>query len=140
MLFKTPDKVNQDFEDLNTDHILQSIGILYCECVQKHLSRVTRFPVHKTHKDYEKQLDQIRKLIKICLKHNTPFHVYMRAQFEILVPWMKKTGKSPWVSFGMMISPNGEDRFEEWKQKKENQYFYRKEKTKAVYNLEVPKY
>jgi len=143
MLFKTVDEnceTSQEFKDLDKPHILQSIGIMYCEHVQKYLGKKTRFPVHEAHKDYEKQLEQIRRFVKICLKQGVPFHVYMKAQFEILVPWAKKTGKNPWVSFSMLTSDKSIKRFEDWKKKKENQYFYRKEKTKAVYNLEVPKY
>jgi len=142
MLFETENSKTSDktFEELNKPHVLQSIGIMYCECVQKYLERSTRFPVHEEHKNYQKQVDQIRKFIRITLEQGAPFHVFMKAQFEILVPWMKKTGKVPWVSFSMLVSANAETRFLEWKKKKENQYFYRKEKTKAVYNLDVPQY
>lgn len=143
MLFKKVDgvcEVSETLQDLDNEDTLRNIGMLYRDYMKKYLNLKVRFPYAKNNPKTPEQFEQIRKFIKITVENGIPFHSYMQAQFEILVPWMKKTGRKPWISFSMFLTDKAFERYKEWERKTENKYFYADDKTKAVHAINESKY
>lgn len=109
------------------------LGAMYCSMLEKYFKKSSRFPVHKNHLSYEKQMTQLKKFLGIIQELNIDPEQYMRAQFELLTPWIKKTGRG-YLMFNMLISPKAKERWFEWLDRIDNQNELKKDKIQAQYS------
>jgi len=108
------------------------LGAIYCEFLKKYFNRSSRFPVHSRHPAYESQLTQLRKLVGIVQELGVDPEQYMKAQFELLSPWIKKNKKG-YLIFNMMTSEKAQGRYQEWLDRLDKQNELKKDKILAQY-------
>jgi len=110
-------KVETNISDFLNVSTYRQVGQLYMDLVKRYFNRDTWFPANQGTKSYERDIQQIKKLLEISLQLETQYNVYIKAQFEILAPWLvKKTGKSKkaFLHFSTMTTAKAILRYEEW--------------------------
>jgi len=134
-LFK--EETNKETEIYTKDsRDLLYLGIMYCEMLRKYFRKSFLFPVSQNHSAYDKQIVQLKKLVDILDELGVDAEQYMKAQFELLTPWIKKTGRG-YLTFNMMITPNAKKRWEEWLDRIDNQNELKVDKRNVQYSKAV---
>ena len=81
----------------------------------------------------EKRLSQIRKLIRIAADIGVSPEIYIKAQFEQQMPWLK-TKSLKYVPFANLISQKAITRFKEYKERIDSSYIEKSEQRKEFYS------
>lgn len=101
------------------------IAMRYQELVRKYTKRETWFlsPRQST-KVRENKIRQIKKLIEIVVELGVAPEIFMRAQFEQLMGWIKDTKPAgfSYLPFGWMLTEKAIKRFETFSKRMENSF------------------
>jgi len=107
---------------LESEEACRRVASLYGQYVHK-WSRRDAFFLSKrlTEAKKQKRLAQIRKLIRIVADLGIPMEVYIKAQFEEQMPFLR-TRKLTYVPFANLISQRAIDRFKQYKKRIDSSY------------------
>jgi len=102
-------------ELLHTTQVYHQVAELYEKFVLEFSGKQFWFLTPRMKDDtLRKRYKQCEKLVDIALELNAPFDVYLKVQFEILVPFFKKVNpKAPYPQFYHLISEKAVERFKE---------------------------
>jgi len=119
-LFK---KLDRDAEQKATISIIESeeacrqVAIIYSQYVFHWSKRQAFFLTPRMGTDKrEKRLSQIRKLIHIAADLGVPVEIYIKAQFEQQMVWLKRKGLN-YVPFANLISQRAVEEFKRYKER-----------------------
>jgi len=100
---------------IENEEACRQVAIVYSQYVNKWSGRQAFFltPRMSTEKR-EKRLSQIRRLIRIVADLGVPVEIYIKAQFEQQMVWLKKKGLN-YVPFANLISQRAVEEFERYK-------------------------
>lgn len=101
------------------------IAISYQDLVRKYAGRETWFlSSRQSTKVRENKIKQIIRLIEITVSLGVSPEIFMRAQFEQLADWIKKTKPAgfKYLPFGWMLTEKAVTRFETFSKRMENSY------------------
>ncbi len=108
-------------ESLHTTHVYKQIAELFEKFVLEFSHKRIWFLNHRMKDDtLRKKYAECEKFVDIAVELNIPFEVYMKVQFEILTPFLKKQNLSP--RFCHLISPKAVERFKEHAPKLKERY------------------
>lgn len=102
-------------ELLHTTQVYHQVAELYEKFVLEFSGKQFWFLTSRMKDDtLRKRYKQCEKLVDIALELNAPFDVYLKVQFEILVPFFKKVNpRAPYPQFYHLISEKAIARFKE---------------------------
>lgn len=106
----------QLLESLTNKGTYTEISIMYRKFVQ-HYGKKTCFLLSPkmSAKIKEDRIKMIRKFIEITVNLTIPFEIYMEAQFESLMDWIKKVNPElGYVPFASMITDKAIDRYKRY--------------------------
>jgi hypothetical protein len=127
---KLKDNGIRDLDNRET-HI--AVAATYAELVRKASGKTIYFlSGDMESKKYRTKLEQVRKMIQICVDFGVTFEQYMQVQFDKLIPWLKRTKGLQYPPFNMLISDGAVTRFNEWQEKHGKQYESKKEARQAL--------
>ena len=116
-------------DELCTEETYYFIARVYGElCAQYGYPNYRLIPwSNHTSPAYKKRINEIRKLIEVTVELGVPFLVYMRAQFEQQLPFLKRYGLE-YVPLRRMTSERGRTSFQHWQRKIDAKYVLRQDK------------
>lgn len=133
------DKVDTEVEkkklldELLNERTYIQIAILYQQLVLSYgKKRIWFLSPNQSTKIKETKTNQIIKLIKIVVDLGVMPEVYMRAQFESLIGWIRKVNpKLGYVPFTSMLTDKAIERFNKWDERQDKRYS-RKDKRRVT--------
>lgn len=116
-------------DELCTEETYYFIARVYSEiCAQFGRANYRLLPwKNKDTTAYKKRIAEIKKLIEITVEIGVPFAVYIRAQFEQQLPFLKRFGLKN-VPLRNMISERGKTSYQYYKRKIDAKYVLRQDK------------
>lgn len=122
-----------DFEKLDTLDTYIGVSSLYVDLVRQYSGKIVKCMPHNLESEkYKTKIKQIRKLIKICSDLGVTFELYMKVQFEKLIPWLKRKKNLTHPPFTMLVSDGAVTRFNQWQELHYKKYEYEKPAQKAA--------
>jgi len=111
-------------ELMHTTQVYHQVAELYEKFVLEFSGKQFWFLAPRMKDDtLRKRHKQCEQLVDIALDLNVPFDVYMKVQFEILVPFFKEVSpRSPYPQFYHLISEKAVERFKEHSTKLKERY------------------
>ena len=124
-------------EELCTEETYYFIARVYSDLCLEYGAGIYRIlPWKNVNSDvYRKRIEQIKKLISITVALGVPFAVYMRAQFEQQLPFLKSRFGLNHVPLRNMISERGKESYKHYRWKLNSKYVLSDDK--AQYYNEV---
>jgi len=113
-------------------HIAETFAA-YCHHYQKRPSWFYKGRMLSSPAARVKAEDKLRRLILLVVALETEIEIFLKAQFEMLVPYFSAR-KIP-VTFDMMLSDKSIDRFLRYKERIKAQYKLESDREKAFYSL-----
>lgn len=124
---------------------LKFLGQRYSEALKKYFNINIWCPMNSTRikdteeqakkrlKKYNRQIGQLKKLCNIIQELQVEPVQYIKAHFEMLTPWVKKTSGISYVTLSMLTSDNAKDRWFKWLDRIDNQNELKKDKIAVQY-------
>jgi len=107
-------------------------------CLQYGAGPYCLLPWKNTDSDkYQKRIEQIKKLISITVALGVPFSVYMRAQFEQQLPFLKSRFGLKHVPLKSMISERGKESYKHYRWKLNDKYVLSDDKTQYFNEVQL---
>ena len=116
--------------DNRNSHI--PVATTYAELVRKSTGKKIFFLGDVGSQKYQTRVEQIRKLIKICMDFGVTFEQYMQVHFDILIPWLKRQKGLDYPPFNMLVSEGAVTRFTKWQEQHGKKYDSKKEAKQAL--------
>jgi len=125
----------QILKALDSESTYLNVAIVYEELVYAFAGkRIWFLPPKASEAIKEKKMKQLRMFVEIAVEVGVPFEVYMKAQFEQLVPYLKKVNpKMPYPAFSYLLTEKAVDRFFEYRKRMKDSYIGRDRWTVEFY-------
>lgn len=125
--------------NIESEEACKRVASLYSRYVNKYSGRNSFFLTNRLSKPVrEKRLEQIRKLIRIANDLGVPVEVYIKAQFEEQMVFLRTRGLRH-VPFANLISDNAVRRFDKYKERIDLSYSTDKARKEAFYSTDTLK-
>jgi hypothetical protein len=91
-------------------------------------------PIDITSANYKKKIEQVRKLLFICLRLSASPEIFIKAQFEMLMPYLKQTN-TPYVPFHVMLTDKAVQRYNKYITQTKNKYEVKTEGIREILRI-----
>ncbi len=96
--------MTEDKNNIFCDEIYKQVAILFREMHKQYLGRSIFF-------QHFKNIKLIKLLLEISLELNVTFDIFLKSQFVILAPYLKRINKQAYIKFDSLVTEKAIDRY-----------------------------
>ena len=102
--------MTEDKNNIFCDEIYKQVAILFREMHKQYLGRPIFF-------QHFKNIKLIKLLLEISLELNVTFDIFLKSQFVILAPYLKRINKQAYIKFNSLVTEKAIDRYFSYKKR-----------------------